>query len=295
MATQSVCGFYKFGFCRFREVCRKEHVKKLCESSSCDGKTCAERHPRVCKFFKNVGYCKFGEWCLFSHIIKKDPEMEKLKAENRAILKRLEEVEKVLFEKDKEINDIMKSIEETRKMETNKPEKCFKCTKCSFETNSQSGLKIHSKKKHTEVIKETYPKICELCDENLENADKLRKHMKRHSYKKAKFKCEDCEFVGECEATMEVHIGKDHSVNFECGICDLVVNTLENLEIHLFSCEVYQCDMCKSKFKSISQFKKHIPEMKCMEAGGYQYVHHLKMERHKPNEVSDNLHCSDKL
>ena len=80
MATQSVCGFYKFCFCIFREVCRKKLVKKLCESYSCDGQTCAEKRARVCKFFKNIGYCKFGEWCLFSRIIMKDPEMEKMKA-----------------------------------------------------------------------------------------------------------------------------------------------------------------------------------------------------------------------
>ena len=261
MATQSVCGFYKYGFCKFQEVCRKQHVKEICEISSCNGKTCIQRHPKICKFLRNRGYCKFGEWCLFSHVIKKDPEIEKIKAENRAILKRLEEVEKILFEKDKAIDEIMKYIEGTRKKETNKSDKSFKCTKCNFETNSQSGLKIHGKKKHTVIVeKEIYPKICELCDENLENVDQLKKHMKRHLYKKAKFQCEECEFVGECEATMEVHIGKDHSANFECGICDLEVNTLENLEIHIGSCEVYQCNMCKKKFKGMSQFKKHIQD-----------------------------------
>ena len=36
------------------------------------------------------------------------------------------------------------------------------------------------------------------------------------------------------------HTGKDHSPTFECGICDLEVNTLEKLEIHIGSCEVYQ-------------------------------------------------------
>ena len=42
----------------------------------------------------------------------------------------------------------------------------------------------------------------------------LKKHMKTHSYKEAKFKCEDCEFVGQCRETMEVHMGKAHTDNF---------------------------------------------------------------------------------
>ena len=97
MATHSVCSFNKFGFSKFGEVFRKKHVKELCKLATCDGKSCLHRHPRECKFFRNIGYCKFGEWCHFSHIVKKDPELENLKTENRAIIKKLEELEKLLF------------------------------------------------------------------------------------------------------------------------------------------------------------------------------------------------------
>ena len=56
----------------------------------------------------------------------------------------------------------------------------------------------------------SYPRKCELCEEELENIEKMKKHLKRHSYKKAAFQCGDCDFVGESEETMEVHIGKHH-------------------------------------------------------------------------------------
>ena len=58
---------------------------------------------------------------------------------------------------------------------------------------SQSGLKVH----------------------------KTKKNINSHSYKLAKFKCDDCDFVGESELTMEVHIGKHHSETYECGLCDV--------------------------------------------------------------------------
>ena len=66
----------------------------------------------------------------------------------------------------------------------------------------------------------------DLCDTELRNAAEMKKHIKSHSYKRANYKCDDCDFVGESEFTMEVHIGKFHSEKYECGICDLEVKYL---------------------------------------------------------------------
>ena len=93
MATQSVCYFKKNWI---REACRKQHSKESCELSSCDGKSCIERNPK-CKFFRDRWYCKFGEWCFLLHIVKKDPEIEKINSENKAFLNRLAVLEKLFF------------------------------------------------------------------------------------------------------------------------------------------------------------------------------------------------------
>ena len=86
---------------------------------------------------------------------------------------------------------------------------------------------------------------------------------------------------------------KFHSEKYECGICDIEVKDLEALEIHLVSCEVYQCDNCKLKFRSIRDIKEHIVEKQY--SGGYGYVHHLKLGRNNPNEVSEKMYDSEKL
>ena len=53
----------------------------------------------------------------------------------------------------------------------------------------------------------------------------------------------------------EVYLGK---LKYECGqLCDF---DAINLEIHLVTCEIYQCDNCKIKFKSIRDIKEHIEE-----------------------------------
>ena len=86
----------------------------------------------------------------------------------------------------------------------------FKCSECNFKSSSKQGLKVHVKRKHTSSSIQ-YPVTCELCDTQLENGNDLKKHMKTHSYKKATYQCEDCNFVGENKPTMEVHLGRAHS------------------------------------------------------------------------------------
>ena len=67
MATQVICKFNKYGYFRYQEMCRKQHINEKCENSSCDRKECMLRHPKIGKFFREYGFCKFGEWCKFTH------------------------------------------------------------------------------------------------------------------------------------------------------------------------------------------------------------------------------------
>ena len=83
-------------------------------------------------------------------------------------------------------------------MHLEKPRKTgpVKCPQCNFETNSEHGLKIHTARKHT-VINENSSLKCELCDQEFEKKKDLKQHIKTHSYIEARFKCVDCDFVGE--------------------------------------------------------------------------------------------------
>ena len=70
MATQNVCRFFKFGFCKYTVKCRFLHVKENCENQECDVISCNLRHPRICSFYRDYDSCKFGEWCCFRHVHK---------------------------------------------------------------------------------------------------------------------------------------------------------------------------------------------------------------------------------
>ena len=72
---------------------------------------------------------------------------------------------------------------------------------------------------------------CNICDKEIQTSKDMKKHLITHWYKRAVYKCKECEFVGERNLTMEVHVGKTHSENFKCGLCEYRTENLENLEL----------------------------------------------------------------
>ena len=91
---------------------------------------------------------------------------------------------------------------------------------------------------------------------------------------------------------MEVHLKKIHSDKFECGLCDLEAGSLENLEIHLNTCEVYQCTHCRQRFKTVMDIKKHFVEVNYLE---YGYLAQLKLDRNECNKVTEKGYHSIKI
>ena len=69
------------------------------------------------------------------------------------------------------------------------------------------------KRKHSEYEKAKFPLPCELCEKVLSDESELKKHMKTHNYRKAAFKCEECDFVSSNEWSMGVH----HERNAQCN------------------------------------------------------------------------------
>ena len=129
----------------------------------------------------------------------------KLVEENfsKAINDRVEKLEKLNEEHILKLNLLQNKIPASPSNESINS----KCSKCDFQTGSDHGMKVHMTRKHTHTNVVKYPKKCDLCEKQFGNATEFKQHMKTHSYKEAKFKCEDCDFVGKSKETMEVHIG----------------------------------------------------------------------------------------
>ena len=110
MAHQNVCSRNKYGFCKFRNACRNQHIMEKCCIKQCEIHTCSRRHPKICKYFRDIGYCKFGEWCLFSHSIKNSKDLED--KEIKELFEKLKAVEDKLEEKSKLIEKLENVISE---------------------------------------------------------------------------------------------------------------------------------------------------------------------------------------
>ena len=123
----------------------------------------------------------------------------------------------------------------------------------------------------------------------------MKLHLKCHSYKEPaelQFKCQDCEYWGSNELTMEVHNGRCHSETFECGLCDFKANTLENLEIHLSTCEIYDCAGCHFRVKTISEMKEHVNDE---HENRNVKILHGKQDRKNCEEISSTEYLSFSL
>ena len=65
--AQNVCLHNKHGYCKFRNLCRFHHVEEICFDNSCDVERCVRRHPKVCSYYREFKYCKFGSYCSYLH------------------------------------------------------------------------------------------------------------------------------------------------------------------------------------------------------------------------------------
>ena len=147
----------------------------------------------------------------------------------------------------------------------------------------------------------TFPTQCDLCEKELKTEKELKLHMRTHSYKRSEYKCEECDFCGENELTMEVHIGKHHSEKFECGLCGFVANDLESLETHLFTCEIFICvkcrdDNCEIRLKNLPDMKEHRLDGKhYIVNDNYYKVIHGKQDRANKDEIQVKTHYKEDL
>ena len=74
------------------------------------------------------------------------------------------------------------------------------------------------------------------------------------------------------------------------GICEYRTESIEHLEVHLTTCEMYLCDSCEIRMNNLSNMKTHI-EKEHKE----KWLIHLKMNRNNINEVDNNLYRTNQI
>ena len=68
---EGACIYNKYGYCKFKDCCKKTHYKEECVGSKgCKGaKLCHIRHPKACKRYNTDKGCQYGSDCAYKHTI----------------------------------------------------------------------------------------------------------------------------------------------------------------------------------------------------------------------------------
>ena len=85
---------------------------------------------------------------------------------------------------------------------------------------------------------------------------------------------------------MEVYLGKAHSENFECGLCESEMEDLETLELHLFTCDVYKSCYCNERIKTLHYLKVHAIEDEDHKRQRTIRIIHAKISRENSEEMA---------
>ena len=165
----------------------------------------------------------------------------------------------------------------------------FKWADCGFKSSTENGLRIHQGKKHAAKPS------CDICAKKFETYREMKIHRYTHSYKGTPFAqeqvCQNCQFKCKIVESMEVHLGKCGSEPFECGLCETTFDKLEMLEIHLNTCEIFECSICAERFRDLSDMKKHMQK----HHKSSKNIYHLKIDREDPNEVNVKRYSPSQL
>ena len=217
--------------------------------------------------------------------MRKDLESKNLQI--NGLETKLEHLENNHHSQRKERDKRIKELEKIIKCRDSK----FKCKQCEYTTGSEQGLKTHISKKHKPTAESLdFPRSCHLCEKNLQSLKEYKIHIKTHSYRLIQYQCNMCSFSEYNEVGIEVHVGREHGENFECGMCEFIAEDLESLDLHLLTCEIYKCNKCENVFKNLQDLKQH-----SLENETHKSATHTKQSREDKQSYDAISYTFDKL
>ena len=301
MNQEQVCGFFKFGYCKYKDTCRKKHNSEICDNTSCEIRNCLFRHPKTCRYFRDLGRCKFNESCAFKHIesettsSKRFEILEKKVEEDKKIIDQLtltqKRIEKDLKERDKEIRKLNETLKKLlEKTETNdsinvlekeenefddlestfiNPFNKIKCDLCDFKAKDERGLKIHERRKHTNpvitvIVEKKKKYTCEECDFETN----IKKYFSKHTASSCLLVhfCEFCTESFENKYEIDVHMRTSHTqtTKLKCDKYDFEALTKKFHNEHKAShcLIIVSCDFaCGKYFETEEQMTNHMKKV----------------------------------
>ena len=226
MATQNICFYNKYGFCKYLETCRKYHENKMCENSNCEVRDCPLRHPISCKWFKDFGFCKFNEWCRFSHEVTKNTFEQNEEVKN--LKEKMKDIETELEKKSEKILKLEAEIKDIHLKMTEKDQTVSKINK-KFNFLKEKVTLLFDMETKIDIIEKTVEKFV---NKPVETKDSTEEKAAAENIS-TEVKCDLCDFVAKNKFGLKIHFHKKHSTaKFNCFTCDFTCETHRELVDH---------------------------------------------------------------
>ena len=195
MAQENICQFNKFGFCKFQMNCFRYHENEKCQNVQCSVRDCFLRHPRECRYFRDLRNCKFGEFCKFTHKAFRNENNKEI----MEIKKKLDELRSQINVKDEEIKQKNFEIEiMSKKVED-------KIANLEVKMNAME-INLNELKKENDSLKNMINSKNKESEENQDFEGNLSK-------KEKDFMCDECDFIGKTESGLKIHKTAKHKVS----------------------------------------------------------------------------------
>ena len=240
MAAPTVCLFNKFGYCKFRERCRKQHISEICSSNTCNLFECRKRHPKLCRYFKNYGRCKFSP-CAFKHQSQvNDDGIEDIKEKMRFLQNAVDEKNNQIEELSSEISRLKIKLSEIEDKNISVLEVSEKLD--TFEEKVEKQFKIMEKMveyiaKDLNVFGEHVNDLAVELHDDIGNLTEARVDTSAldtsldQTFKNPFLvvKCDLCTFEAKSERGLKTHKTRKHE---SCEWCDFVCKEEDDLKKH---------------------------------------------------------------
>jgi hypothetical protein len=225
MEGEEVCRYHKFGYCKYKNDCKKRHFKEECiDLAACKTiKICMKRHPKSCTKYA-MGQCRHENDCDYKH---KDPVKN---TEHNQMAEKLKQLEKVVHALTRKVLSLEEELTEIRKNKTKDEHLKLPCL-CK-----NSGEKEH------EDLKENVVEVKEDISEKDFNpksssSPKEKKNHPKNEVKKIKsiedlYKCTKCEYRCKKEATLKKHMLTQHQ-DHACKECKEIFSSFMELLKHV--------------------------------------------------------------
>ena len=107
-----LCYHQKFGFCKFKERCKNQHLEETFQElpAFLNTKSCHKRHPKECKQYEK-GFCRFGPCCAYSH---QEKSILMVRSNNTKINVKVEMLEKMVLEMAEKIMKLETKVKENK-------------------------------------------------------------------------------------------------------------------------------------------------------------------------------------